>query len=110
MTLTWDVTVREDDNLEPCKGGRNWKVRFSEYNGNNAIPEDFSPEKGDSTFYSPWENVHGKDTNHTLNFTFATDLYYLFEVGHRADKLNQSDADEYVEVFASHVFYFGKQG
>ena len=107
VTLIWDVTVKEDDYLDPCEGGRDWRVRVSYYDGSSTIPEDFSPKEGAP--YSSWENVRGEDTNHTLNFTFTRDLYYLFEVGHRKDRLNQSAA-YHAQVFDSHVFYFGQQG
>ena len=107
VRLTWDVSVRDDDNLEPCEGGRNWKVRASVY-GSTNIPEDFKP--GENAVYSDWENVRDDDTNHTMNFTFTNNLYYLFEVGHRKDQLKQSGAEEHAEIYASHVFYFGRQG
>ena len=110
VTLTWDVTVREDDNLEPCKGGKNWKVRVSQCDDSNHIPDDFYESPRDGLFCSPWENVNGEDTSHTLNFAFTNNLYYLFEVGHREDRLNQSNAEDHAEFFVSHVFYFGHQG
>lgn len=105
IELTWDVSVEEDDYLEPCVGGKNWRVRFSTYDKN--IPENFEPS--DNGFYSEWEDVQDEDTNHTLDININTSFYYLFEVSHQPDTL-KSGASKHAESFASQVYYYGVQG
>ncbi len=105
--LEWDLTEKEDPELQYCIGSRMWRVRTLEYLNADAAPLDYEVK----TSSVKWINVTDENTNYTFAKSLSTNVYYSFQVVHRGE-FGFSERMEYdlkPIMFASQVYYFGQQ-
>ena len=91
VTLYWNATVRSPSDLPVCNGSRRWRVGYLEY---NSAQELESADRGLGDIRWETQPVTAINTNYTFDQLINTS-YYVFYVGHRSDKLNNSSPQPY---------------
>ena len=80
VTLTWQLSVKEDPNLRYCIGSLSWKVRILKYSNVEATPSDYEVRDEKSV---DWIRLEENKMSHSFLEEFASNMYYSFQVGHQ---------------------------
>lgn len=105
--LQWQLTTKENPDIQYCNGSKRWKVRVLKFSNVADIPRDYEVAPASDDQQSDWFIVPGRKT--TYNFTqggLSTSFFYSFQVEHLGKGFPSSVSPE---TFASQVHYFGKQ-
>ena len=109
VSLQWQLSKKEDTELEYCQGSRSWKVRVLNYSTIAVAPGDYEVREEPSV---SWIDVPGQSTSYDFPEALTPNMYYSFQVGHQEDKfsiLEINEAGAVPQVFASSIYYFGSQ-
>ena len=101
VTLHWNSSVKESNNIKYCYKARTWRVRVVSFHNVQSTPPDFYSNVNE--FMMNWIYVNGYDTWHKFTSPFNNYTYYQFYI------MNNVDYREYTKA-GSYVYFFGKQG